>query len=50
VRGNSNKATTNVLRLTVRTVKAHRHVVIEKMEVRTLVELVSLAERVNLLG
>ena len=33
---------------TVRTVKAHRHRVMEKMNVRTLAELVSAAERVSL--
>jgi FixJ family two-component response regulator len=33
---------------TVRTVKAHRHRVMEKMNVRTLAELVSAAERVSM--
>ena len=36
----------DVLGCTVRTIKAHRHRVMEKMQVRTLPELVSLAERV----
>ena len=48
VRGKSNKAVANVVGSTVRTVKAHRHRVMEKMNVRTLAELVSAAERVSL--
>ena len=48
VRGKSNKAIAPVLGTTVRTVKAHRHRVMEKMNVRTLPELVSAAERVSL--
>ena len=32
---------------TERTIKAHRHSVMEKMQVRSLPELVSLAERVG---
>jgi FixJ family two-component response regulator len=47
VRGKSNKAIANVLGTTERTVKAHRHRVMVKMQVRTLAELVSLAERVD---
>jgi len=47
VRGKSNKVIANVLGTTERTVKAHRHRVMEKMQVRTLAELVSLAERVD---
>ena len=43
-------AARDVLRLSVRTVKAYRHVVMEKMQVRTLAELVSIAERVGFLG
>ena len=50
VRGKSNKAIANELRSTVRTIKAHRHRVMEKMQVRSLAELVSLAERVGILG
>ena len=45
VRGNSNKAIAKVLGMTVRTVKAHRHRVMEKTQVRSLAELVSVAER-----
>ena len=48
VRGKSNKAIAPVLGTTVRTVKAHRQRVMEKMNVRTLAELVSAAERVSL--
>jgi FixJ family two-component response regulator len=47
VRGNTNKAIGRVLGCTERTVKAHRHRVMEKMQVRTLAELVSLAERIG---
>ena len=50
IRGKSNKAIANVLGSTVRTIKAHRHRVMEKMQVRTLAELVSLAERVGVVG
>ena len=48
VRGKSNKAIAPVLGTTVRTVKAHRQRVMEKMNVRTLAELVSAAERVGI--
>jgi FixJ family two-component response regulator len=50
IRGNQNKQVANALGCTERTIKAHRHRVMEKMQVRTLVELVSLAERVGVLG
>jgi FixJ family two-component response regulator len=40
----------NALGSTARTIKAHRHRVMEKMQVLTLAELVSLAERVGVLG
>ena len=49
VRGKSNKAVANVLGSTERTIKAHRHRVMKKMQVQTLAELVSLAERVGVL-
>ena len=49
IRGNSNKAVANQLGSTVRTIKAHRHRLMEKMQLRTLAELVSLAERVGIL-
>ena len=48
IRGKSNKAIANVLVSTVRTIKAHRHRVMEKMQVRSLAELVSLAGRVGI--
>ena len=47
VRGKANKQVANALGCTERTIKAHRHKVMEKMQVRTLAELVSLAERDN---
>ena len=50
IRGNTNKQVARVLGGTERTIKAHRHKVMEKMQVQSLAELVSLAERVGLLG
>ena len=47
IRGKSNKAIANVLVSTVRTIKAHRRRVMEKMQARSVAELVSLAERVG---
>ena len=47
VRGNMNRQIARALGATERTIKAHRHRVMEKMQVRTLAELVSLAERVG---
>ena len=47
VRGNTNKQIGHALGCTERTIKAHRHRVMEKMQVRSLPELVSLAERVG---
>jgi FixJ family two-component response regulator len=47
VRGNINKQIAHTLGATERTIKAHRHRVMEKMQVQTLAELVSLAERVG---
>ena len=47
IRGNTNKQVARALGGTERTVKAHRHKVMEKMQVQTLAELVSLAERVG---
>ena len=47
IRGNTNKRIARALGATERTVKAHRHKVMEKMQVQTLAELVSLAERVG---
>jgi FixJ family two-component response regulator len=50
IRGQTNKQIGNALGTTERTIKAHRHRVMEKMEVRSLAELVSLSERVGVLG
>ena len=47
IRGDTNKQVARALGCTERTIKAHRHRVMEKMQVRTLPELVSLAERVG---
>ena len=48
-RGNTNKQVGRALGCTERTIKAHRQRVMEKMQVQTLAELVSLAERVGVL-
>jgi len=50
VRGKTNKQVANMLGATERTIKAHRQRVMEKMQVQSLAELVSLAERVGILG
>ena len=50
VRGKTNKEIAYSLGATERTIRAHRHRVMEKMQVRSLAELVSFAERVNILG
>jgi FixJ family two-component response regulator len=50
VRGNTSKQTARALGGTERTIKAHRHRVMEKMQVRSLAELVSLAERVGVIS
>ena len=47
VRGNRNKQAADALGCTERTIKAHRHMVMEKMRARSLAELVSLAERIG---
>lgn len=49
IRGKTNKQIGSVLGATERTIKAHRHRVMEKMQVRSLAELVSLAERAGVL-
>jgi RNA polymerase sigma factor (sigma-70 family) len=49
IRGKTNKQIANVLGATERTIKAHRHRVMEKLQVRTLAELVSVAERAGFL-
>ena len=50
IRGNTNKQVARALGCTERTVKAHRHRVMEKMQVQSLAELVSLAERVGVVS
>jgi len=47
IRGNTNKQVACALGCTERTIKAHRHGVMEKMQVRSLPELVSVAERIG---
>ena len=49
VRGDTNKRAARALGCTERTIKAHRHRVMEKMQVQSLAELVSLAERIGVL-
>ncbi|MEH2499687.1 RNA polymerase sigma factor (sigma-70 family) [Bradyrhizobium sp. AZCC 1678] len=49
IRGKTNKQVANVLGATERTIKAHRHRVMEKLQVQSLAELVSLAERAGVL-
>jgi FixJ family two-component response regulator len=49
VRGKINKQVAHELGTTERTVKAHRHQVIEKMQVHSLAELVSIAERLGMI-
>jgi FixJ family two-component response regulator len=48
IRGDTNKQVARALGCTERTIKAHRHRVMEKMQVRSLAELVSLAERIGI--
>jgi FixJ family two-component response regulator len=50
VRGRLNKQIAHELGTTERTIKAHRHQVMEKMKVQSLAELVSIAERLGLVG
>ena len=50
VRGKTNKHVAHELGTTERTIKAHRHRVMEKMQVQSLAELVSLAERLGTLA
>ena len=50
VAGKTNKQISSILGAGERTIKAHRHGVMEKMQVRSLAELVSVAERVGVLG
>ena len=48
VRGDPNKEVARALGCTVRTIKAHRQRVMEKMQVKSLAELVSIAERTGI--
>ena len=50
VRGKLNKQIAHELGATERTIKAHRHQVMEKMKVQSLAELVTIAERLGLLA
>jgi RNA polymerase sigma factor (sigma-70 family) len=50
VQGRINKQVGRELGATERTIKAHRHRVMEKMRVQTLAELVSIAERLGILA
>jgi RNA polymerase sigma factor (sigma-70 family) len=50
VRGQMNKQIAHVLGTTERTIKAHRHRVMEKVQVRSLAELVNLAVMLKLTG
>ena len=50
VQGKINKQIAQQLGTTERTIKAHRHRVMEKMGVQSLAELVSIAERLGILG
>jgi RNA polymerase sigma factor (sigma-70 family) len=47
IRGKTSKEIARAIGGTERTIKAHRHRVMEKMQVRSVAELVSLAERVG---
>jgi FixJ family two-component response regulator len=49
VRGRINKQIAHQLGTTERTVKAHRHQVMEKMQVHSFAELVSIAERLDMI-
>ena len=50
IRGDTNKQVARALGCTERTIKAHRHRVMEKMRAQSLAELVSLAERIGVLA
>lgn len=50
VQGKTNKQIGRELGATERTIKAHRHQAMEKMKVQTFAELVSVAERLGILG
>jgi FixJ family two-component response regulator len=50
IRGKLNKQIASALGCAVRTIKAHRHGLMQKMQVQHVAELVSLAERAGVLG
>jgi FixJ family two-component response regulator len=50
VRGHTNKRVSRAVGCTERTVKAHRHNAMEKMQVRSFAELVTLAQRAGVLA
>jgi RNA polymerase sigma factor (sigma-70 family) len=50
VRGKTNKQTAHALGITERTIKAHRQRIFDKLDARTLADLVSLAERLGVLA
>ncbi|MGY2906438.1 response regulator transcription factor [Bradyrhizobium sp. URHC0002] len=50
VRGKTNKHAARELGCTERTIKAHRQIIMVKMEVQTVPQLVSIAERLDVLG
>jgi FixJ family two-component response regulator len=50
VRGKTNKHAARELGCTERTIKAHRQLIMEKMQVRTVPQLVTIAERLHVLG
>ena len=50
VRGKQNKQVAHELGTTIRTIKAHRHAVMEKLGVKSFAEAVSIAERLGMLA
>jgi DNA-binding NarL/FixJ family response regulator len=50
VRGKTNKNAARELGCSERTIKAHRQVIMEKMKVQSLVQLVTIAERLGVLS
>jgi DNA-binding NarL/FixJ family response regulator len=50
VQGKLNKQIAHELGTTVRTIKAHRHAVMTKLEVKSVAEAVSIAERLGMLA
>jgi FixJ family two-component response regulator len=50
VRGRTNKHAARELGCSERTIKAHRQMIMEKMQVQTVPQLVTIAERLEVLG